>query len=209
MQLVYFASPMCSWCWGFSTVMQELEANYGKEKIRLVLTPFRVDTTEPMDDELRSYVLGQWHKVHETTGQVFNFRFAMPDDFIYNTTLVCLSIKAFTKQLAVQELEYMRVLQQAYYNENCDLTSEAVLLRITQKFDIDIELFKQDLFSEKVKLQLNKDFDLCRKLQVQSYPTLMLHQSDNYYIVAKGYASFEIVNQSIESLLAKVNSLTG
>ncbi len=203
MQLVYFASPMCSWCWGFSPVIQQLEASYGMDKIRLVLTPFRVDTTEPMDDALRNYVLGQWHKVHQATGQAFDFRFAMPDDFIYNTTLVCLSIKAFCKQLPAQELEYMRVLQQAYYTENQNLTSKAVLLQIVQGFDLDIKSFKQDLFGQQVKLELNEDFSLCQQLAVQSYPTLMLHQQDDYHLIANGYLPFEQVNQKLEYLLTK------
>ena len=192
---------MCSWCWGFSPVIQQLQTNYGANKIRLVLTPFRVDTTEPMDDALRNYVLGQWHKVQQVTGQAFDFRFAMPDDFIYNTTLVCLSIKALSKQLVAQEIEYMRVLQQAYYTENQNLTSEAVLLNLVQQFDLDIESFKQDLFDQQTRVELDEDFALCQQLAVQSYPTLMLYQQSDYHLIAKGYLPFQEVNQKIESLL--------
>ena len=27
-QLLYFADPMCSWCWGFSPVVEELGTRY-------------------------------------------------------------------------------------------------------------------------------------------------------------------------------------
>lgn len=199
MQFVYFASPMCSWCWGFSPVIQQLKKAYGTEKIRLVLTPFRVDTTEPMDDALRNYVLGQWHKVHQTTGQEFDFRFAMPKDFIYNTTLVCLSIKAFRKQRVALELEYMHDLQHVYYTENQDLTNEEVLIKIAEKFDLNISQFKQDLHSELTKEELEKDFSFCKQLNVRSYPTLMLKKDDEYSVLANGYLAFAELQQRIES----------
>ena len=133
MRFLYFVSPMCSWCWGFSPVIQRLRESFPENDIRFVLTPFRIDTAEPMDDVLRNYVLGQWEKVYQTTGQVFDFRFAMPANFIYNTRLACLAIKAFSKQLPQQEVKYLNALQYAFYAENKDLTKEAVLIDIANK----------------------------------------------------------------------------
>lgn len=200
MQFVYFASPMCSWCWGISPVIQQLKDEYGADKIRLVLTPFRVNTSEPMDEELRSYVLGQWYKVHETTGQPFDFRFAMPESFIYNTTLVCLSIKAFCKQITGLELDYMHDLQHVYYTENQDLTSEEVLINNAGKFDLDITQFKHDLHSSLVRDELDKDFSLCRQLDVRSYPTLMLLKNNEYKELLSGYLSYAELKQRIQTL---------
>lgn len=200
MQFVYFASPMCSWCWGISPVMQQLKAEYGADKICLVLTPFRVNTTEPMDEELRNYVLDQWHKVHQTTGQPFDFRFAMPKSFIYNTTLVCLSIKAFCKQITGLELDYMHELQHVYYTENQDLTSEEVLLNIAGKFDLDITQFKHDIHSNLIRDELDKDFNLSQQLDVRSYPTLMLLKNGEYNELLSGYLSYAELEQRIQYL---------
>ena len=200
MQFVYVASPMCSWCWGISPVVQQLKAEYGADKIRLVLAPFRVDTTEPMDEGLRNYVLGQWHKVRQTTGQTFDFRFAMPKNFIYNTTLVCLGIKAFCKQITDQELDYMHDLQQVYYTENQDLTNEEVLSTVAENYAIDIAQFKHDLHSSLVRDELGKDFTLCRQLDVHSYPTLMLLQQDEYKVLLNGYLPYAELDQRIQSL---------
>ena len=200
MKFVYFASPMCSWCWGISPVMQQLKSEYGVDKIRLVLTPFRVNTTEPMNEELRNYVLCQWHKVHQTTGQPFDFRFAMPKSFIYNTTLVCLSIKAFCKQFSGLELDYMHDLQHVYYTENQDLTSEEVLLKTAGKFELDIEQFKHDLYSRLVRDELDKDFSLCQQLDVRSYPTLMLQKNGEYKELLSGYLSYAELEQRIQYL---------
>jgi len=201
MKLVYFASPMCSWCWGFSPVIQKLRNTKSVSHIRLVLTPFRIDTTEPMDDELRSYVLGQWHKVHQATQQPFDFRFAMPADFIYNTRLACLAIKAFSKQLPDQELDYVNALQHFYYTDNINITNRDELVNIARDFTLDVELFTQDLVDKKTAIELEQDFSLCQQLAVNSYPTLMIDKEGAYTLLANGNTQYQEVMRRIEASL--------
>ena len=171
------------------------------ENIRLVLTPFRVDTTQPMDDELRNYVLGQWHKVHQTTAQPFDFSFAMPAEFIYNTRLVCLAIKALKKQKPEQELKYFHALQQAYYTENQDLTNQEVLINIANSFSVDIDVFIGDLSNKNLAEELEEDFSFCQHLNVQSYPTLMYEKFGSYAILSSGYTAYDELLTRIEAVL--------
>jgi len=199
MEFVYFASPMCSWCWGFSPVLQKIKKSFPDKDIRLVLTPFRIDTTQPMDDKLRNYVLGQWRKVYGATSQPFDFNFSMPKDFIYNTRLVCLAIKAFKKQLAEQELKFMHALQESFYTLNKDLTNLEILIEIAEEFPVDMAVFAADMQSDILLNQLQEDFDLCQQLSVQSYPTLMSESNGNYAILANGCSGFEDVVARIEA----------
>ncbi len=190
---------MCSWCWGFSPVIQQLKESFPSNEIRLVLTPFRIDTTQPMDEALRKYVLGQWQNVHKTTGQPFDFRFSVPADFIYNTRLVCLSIKAFCKQLPWLKLEYLHALQHAFYTENKDLTNQEILTEIASNFAIEVTLFTDDCNSKEVADELESDFILCQQLAVQSYPTLMIEKDDGYSMLASGYTSYEELVERVEA----------
>lgn len=199
MQLFYFVSPMCSWCWGFAPVIQELKNSFPEDNIRVVLTPFRIDTDQPMDKALCGYVMGQWSNVYKTTGQAFDFNFSMPEDFIYNTRLACLSIKAFSKQLPHKELDYLHAIQHAFYTENKNLTDEAVLINIASNFLINEKRFTQDLSCGEVAKELALDFDLCQQLAVQSYPTLMAKDNDNYAVLASGYTSFEKLLTKIDT----------
>ncbi len=182
---------MCSWCWGFSLVIQRLKESFPANDIRFVLTPFRIDTTEPMGDALRNYVLGQWQKVYQTTGQVFDFGFAMPVNFIYNTRLACFAIKAFSKQLPQQEFEYLNALQYAFYTKNKDLTKEAVLIDIANHFAVDINIMLADMNTKDIASVLEQDFNLCQQLAIYSYPTLMTEKDGNYAMLASGYMPYE------------------
>lgn len=190
---------MCSWCWGFAPVIQKIKQSFPAHNIRVVLTPFRINTDQPMDESLRDYVMGQWRNVHKMTGQPFDFNFSMPEDFIYNTRLACLSIKAFRKQLPQQELEYLYAMQHTFYKENKNLTDANVLVGIASRFSINEKLFVEALKCGDVAKELDLDFELCRQLAVQSYPTLMTESNENYSLLASGYTSFEELSAIINA----------
>lgn len=198
--LVYFASPMCSWCWGFSPVIEKLKQVHPSRQIRLVLTPFRVDTTEPMDKKLRDYVLGQWHKVHAATSQPFDFNFSVPNNFIYNTMQVGLAIKAFKQQREDEMLNFVKKVQYAFYADNKNITDAEVLSCLAEEFSIDIEDFKHAMFSQQINAELQQDFELCKILSVQSYPTLMHEKNDEYLVLAEGYLPYAELKPRIEKL---------
>lgn len=204
MELVYFASPMCSWCWGFSPVIQQIIQRFDKQiKLRLVLVPFRIDTGVPMGDQLRSYVLGQWHKVHAATGQPFDFAFSMGQEFVYDTKPVCLAIKAFSKQESAQQLDYMNAIQNAFYTKNLNVTSEDVLLDLISNYKINSGQFIQDLHSKDNADLLSKDFVYCDQLAVKSYPTLVGVNNNSIAMFVQGYAPYAVLAEKIEDWLSK------
>ena len=50
--LIYFADPMCSWCYGFWPVIAAVQAAFGETlPIRLVMGGLRPGTTEVMTEE--------------------------------------------------------------------------------------------------------------------------------------------------------------
>jgi len=84
--LWYFADPMCSWCWGFSPVIETLRDEYRERmKTALVLGGLRPGTPAPMTMTERADILQHWRAVHARTGQPFRFDDALPDGFVYDT----------------------------------------------------------------------------------------------------------------------------
>ena len=189
--LEYFASPMCSWCWGFAPVVEKIKAKFIKElDFRLVLAPFRIDTSNSMDQALRDYVLQQWHKVEQTTGQQFDFTFAMRQDFVYDSKLACQAIKAFSIQLPTQELQFLSAIHAAFYTKNADVTNEQILVDLIKPYKINETEFIKDLHSQYVNKNLNKDFDYCEQLKVQGYPTLLGIRDESVSVLAYGFMPY-------------------
>ncbi len=84
--LIYFADPMCSWCWGFSPVIDAVRAEFGSSMpIRLVLGGLRPGTTEPLTSTSKREIREHWEHVHEASNQPFDFHFFEREGFIYDT----------------------------------------------------------------------------------------------------------------------------
>ena len=54
LHFIYFADPMCSWCYGFAPTVRALRRRYGEVlPIRVVMGGLRPGTTEPMPEKAR------------------------------------------------------------------------------------------------------------------------------------------------------------
>ena len=91
--LWYVADPMCSWCWGFSPVLESIRQEYrDRLTIKLVMGGLRPGSTEPITPEKRAEILHHWHNVQQMTGQPFKFEGALPEGFIYDTEPACRAV---------------------------------------------------------------------------------------------------------------------
>ncbi len=90
-QLIYIMDPMCSWCWGFNPVMQQVlkQAQAAGVKLSLRVGGLRTGQQAILDQSKRDYILQHWRTVAETTGQPFDFEHALPAGFVYNTEPAC------------------------------------------------------------------------------------------------------------------------
>ena len=193
---------MCSWCWGFAPVIEKIKSKFNEHlDFRLVLAPFRIDTTETMDHALRKYVLQQWQKVNQTTGQRFNFTFSMGLDFVYDSKPACQAIKAFAIQQPTQELQYLGAIHAAFYTKNADVTNQKILVDLIGPYEINETEFIKDLHSQNVNKNLNKDFYYCEQLKVQGYPTLLGIRDGSVSLLAYGFMPYANLKLKIENWL--------
>ena len=56
-RFIYFADPMCSWCYGFAPVIWALAERFeGRMDVQLVMGGLRAGNTTPMREEDRAYI---------------------------------------------------------------------------------------------------------------------------------------------------------
>ena len=133
-QILYFADPMCSWCWGFSPVIHQIAKTYSDDvSIQIHVGGLRAGNTKVMDSDQRMYILNHWFSVNEASGQPFDFSFQMPEGFIYDTEPACRAIKTMQQLNQRQDLHYFSAIQQAFYAENMDVTQAHVLSKLATK----------------------------------------------------------------------------
>lgn len=200
--LIYISDPMCSWCWGFSPVVQRIEEEYrGQFAIEPVLGGLRPGTTEPLSDEWRETLLHHWHEVHEATGQPFDFSCNLPEGFAYDTEPACRATVVVRTLKPEAALEYLRAVHRAFYAENRDVTSEDVLAELAQGVGIDAAQFREEFNGEAAKLETRKDFVRSRSMGVNGFPALVVRNGNRLKLITYGYAPYEQLKPRIATWL--------
>lgn len=77
LHLYYFHDPMCSWCWAFSPLWNEIVKGLPDHVMaKRVLGGLAPDTDQPMPADMRDKIKGIWQTIQQTVpGTPFNFEF--------------------------------------------------------------------------------------------------------------------------------------
>ena len=199
--LVYFADPMCSWCWGFSSVMIEVGKTFNLP-VRLVLGGLRTGTTTPMSESDKSSVRGHWQHVHDMTGQPFDWGFFERSDFVYDTEPACRAVVVMRRH--GQGLAALHRIQRAFYAENTDVTEPSNLAKIAVELGLDEQGFIEAWHSREAAEETRQDFALTLASGVRGFPTLAAgsDDGDTYTLITRGYQPRDAIFELLERWLA-------
>ena len=203
--LHYFSDPMCSWCWGFTPVMEKIKEEFGDRlKIAMVLGGLRPYNKEILKSTDRNYIIHHWQDVHKFTGQPFQFENAMPEGFIYDTEIPSRAVITFTHYNPQELFAFLKSVQHAFYAEAKNVTDENVLASLADKFGIDRTTFLNRFHSEEMKQKTKAHFLKAQSFGVQVFPTTVLQGPKGYYLLSKGYKPFEEIKQEIEEWFSPI-----
>lgn len=204
-QLIYFADPMCSWCWGFSPVMKSAEERYKDSlPIRLILGGLRPGTTDPLDEKGKRSIQDHWRHVEELAGQTFDHAFFERDGFVYDTEPACRAVVTARHLSPGSELAMLHRVHRAFYAENQDTTEPDVLVALAEEIGLPADLFAEALQSEEARRETLADFQIARDTGIQGYPSLLVGgEESGYAIVTLGYQPREKIEYGIDAWLAR------
>jgi putative protein-disulfide isomerase len=208
-QLIYFADPMCSWCWGFSPVIAAVERTWGgRAPVRLVMGGLRPGTTTPMSDAAREDLRGHWRQVTEASGQRFGAAALSTPGFVYDTDPAARAVVIVRRLAPDRALAYLHRVQQAFYVEGEDVTDAAVLAALAAPFGVDPDGFAAAMTSEATKQETWRDYALSQNAGVTGFPTLILGpRADGAYVaITRGYNAQALVEAAIAEQMATMTA---
>ena len=200
--LWYFADPMCSWCWGFSPVIETLREEYrDRMKIALVLGGLRHETAS-MTAAGRTEILHHWREVHARTGQPFRFEHALPEGFVYDTEPACRAVAAVGGLDPALIFPLFKAIQNAFYAGGHDVTQPGVLADLAAELGVDRYAFLPAFDSDAARAKTQAHFKQTRQAGVRGFPALILQQDTQLTPVSSGCQPLDTVRAAIETCIA-------
>jgi putative protein-disulfide isomerase len=200
--LWYFADPMCSWCWGFSPVIEAVRDAYqDRMKISLVLGGLRPGTKEPQTSQAREEILHHWHQVHERTGQDFKFEGAMPAGFVYDTEPPSRAVACMADVNPAMIFSMLKSAQSAFYLSGRDITEGAVLVELAVELGVDEGEFLTAFDSVSARHRTQEHFRMSREWGIRGFPTVVLQLDKQLQLITSGWQPLDQIISSIDTLL--------
>ncbi|MEM7774463.1 MAG: DsbA family protein [Pseudomonadota bacterium] len=202
---IYFADPMCSWCYGFSPVIEAVNARFSDRlPIRIVVGGLRAGNTNAMRPEDKDYIRNAWTRVGEATGQPFDFAFFDREGFVYDTEPACRAVVAMRHRHPERALAFKGQISAAFYRDNRDTTDADVLADIAAEFGDDRDAFKADLLNPDIRNETFRDFLFSQQSGVQGFPCLVVGSDTvGFSLVTNGYRPLDGLLEALEGWLEK------
>lgn len=202
-EIVYVGDPMCSWCWGISPALIQVRNHYVSKKIafRVLSGGLRPGGGDPWNEEMKNFLRHHWEEVNERSGQPFGYDLFDLEDFNYDTEPSCRAVVAARPLVKEREMEFFEAIQRKFYVESQDPNKPAFYSSICDEFNVNYGDFLARFESDEVKQETMAEFQLNRRWGVKGYPTILLLNDDQLYMIAHGYAEFEEMKGRIDQVL--------
>lgn len=199
-EIIYIGDPMCSWCWGFSPVLQRLEAdNRDIAALRLVVGGLHAFDTEPMSEEYKARIRHHWEQVAETTGQPFNYDFFKREGFVLDTEPACRATVTVRNMSPDSLLSFYERIHKGYYLEDTDTTALETFKAYAAAEGLDPDAFAEAFQSEAMKQETVQDFAWCQQAGVTGFPTVVLREDDAMAALTVGYQPYDSLEPIMEA----------
>ncbi len=214
--IIYCYDAYCGWCYGFSPVIKKIESTFKAQLDVEVLSGGMVISEKAKHIEVTAAYIQQAYKtVEEYTGVKFGNDYLWHinnphlSDWYPSSEKPAIALCIFKEYYPDRQIEFAADLQYALHYEGRDLCDDEAYTHLLEKYSIVPETFYTKLKSETYKEKAYYEFALCKQLNVDSFPQVLLQLSDNkFYLIAKGYTAYEDVKARIENVLLDFNTFS-
>ncbi len=207
--LIYFSDPMCSWCYGFSPVIEEVRRTFGRTlPIRIVMGGLRPGTETPMTEDAKLEIANHWVHVQEATGLPFDGSGMSAPGFVYDTDPAARAVVVARRDGEEMAAAFLGRTQRAFYAEGRDVTKPETLGEIADELGLDREPFLDAWATEEAKQETWRDYAISQRAGVTGFPTLVAgpNEAGVFGVVTRGYAPGEQVVSILREWLERISA---
>ncbi len=194
--LYYIHDPMCSWCWAFRPVWDEVQRRLPEAvSVTYLLGGLAPDSDVPMPESTQQEIQRHWKTIQQRVpGTRFNFDFWRVCTPRRSTYPACRAVIAARKQ---NPAAMICSIQDAYYLQARNPSDDDVLVDLAEYLGLDAEQFRRDLNTPETQQQLADEIHLSQSIGVQGFPSLILKKKKSLRAIQIDYNDAEMILQQI------------
>lgn len=212
--LIYCYDAYCGWCYGFSPIIKKIAEEYSFQlDVEVLSGGMMIGENKMPIEKIGPYIQGVYKRVEEVTGIKFGDDFlwhtANPDksDWVMNSEKPAIALCILKEIYPERQLEFAGDLQYALNYEGRDLDDDEAYKHLLEKYTISKNDFYTKLKSDEYKEKAYYEFALCKQLNVDSYPQVLIQlHSNKFYLITKSFSTYEEVKKGIEKALTEIKA---
>ena len=190
---------MCSWCWGFASVIDSIHKDFNHEApLSIILGGLHAYDDFPMSNNYKTNIRHHWEDVNRATGAVFDYRFFDRDGFILDTEPACRAVVTIRKMKPNVVLSFYESVSRSFYSENKDTTVSNTFKPLAEQVGIDFKEFDRIYNSSQIKDETKSDFQFSKKIGVTGFPTVLVKEDEKLALLTAGYQPYQTLKPAIE-----------
>lgn len=203
-RLYYVHDPMCSWCWAFRPVWENiLAALPAGITVQRILGGLAPDDDQPMPAEMRARIRGIWEHIQRVApGTRFNFDFWEECVPRRSTYPACRAVIAARRQGGRYEEMMILAIQRAYYLRALNPSDATTLIQLAMETGLEVERFSADLAHWMTQEEFLAEIEFGQKLGARGFPSLIFSMAGRQVPIAHDYLDAGTVLARIEKLMA-------
>ncbi|MDP5171783.1 MAG: DsbA family protein [Bacteroidia bacterium] len=210
-QLLYVFDPLCGWCYGFHEVMERIETSYGKQFEFQVLTGgmVRGDRVGPIG-KVAAYIKEAYKTVEQRTGVTFGEGFLTnilaPGTAVFDSDPPSKAFVAIKHHAPDRQVAIASAIQKVIYQDGMEPAKPASYQAVAQEFGLDPNELLRIMQAESTMEAIEMEYNMSAQLGVSGFPTVFLFTQTHRFLLARGYVSYEELDESIGQAFAYMQS---
>ena len=206
-ELLYVHDPLCGWCYGMSSVINQVQREFaGRVDVSVLCGGMVRDDDAGPIGESWDYIRQAIGQVEDVTGVGFGEPFKALGEagtYHYDSEPPSRAIVAFRHltQDPARTVAFAHAVQTAFFRDGQNLNAAATYTPLLAPFGLDEAEFLRRFIAPETATAARQEFAAVARIGVQGFPTAVVRIGEQGYVLARGYQPFEQLRAGLEQLL--------
>jgi len=204
MKLIYIYDAICGWCYGFTPVIQQLQAQSGPEmELEILSGGMMLSANHRQASAMYTYIQDAHKKVEATTGIKFGTAFLdeyLQTDDIMDSEKPGVALTVFKQYQPEQAINFAHDMQLALNYWGKSLNNDDTYSALLEKYNIPVAEFLKKMQEDENKYATQQEFNIVQQWGITGFPAAILDNGEQLYLIARGFTPLERMLATIKEI---------